>query len=185
MKSINVTVANNLKLIREQRNLSLDMLAKMTGVSKSMLAQIERGEANPTITTVWKITNGLKISFTQLISRDEKNYETVELPAVPVLLEDEGHFRNYPLFPYEDSLGFEIYYLELDPGAFMQAHAHPEGTQEFITVFAGEIEICLNGERLRADSERAVRFKADCPHSYKNSGDELCRLSMTISYSKR
>jgi transcriptional regulator with XRE-family HTH domain len=182
MKPINDTVASNLKLIREQKNLSLDMLAKITGVSKSLLAQIERGEANPTITTVWKIANGLKISFTQLVSRDEKDCETVELSAVPVLSEDGGRYRNYPIFPYDDSRKFEIYYIELDPGAFLQAAAHPEGTQEFIIVFAGEVEICVNDEHLLANGERAVRFKADCPHSYKNLGDEICRLSMTISY---
>ena len=184
MESINDTVASNLKLIREKRNISLDAVSKMTDVSKSMLAQIERGEANPTITTAWKIANGLKISFTQLVSKAENDCESIELSSVAALLEDNGRCRNYPIFPYEDSRGIEIYYLELDPGAFLQANAHPEGTQELITVFSGEIEICVNDKCLYANIGRAAKFKADCPHSYKNSGTDMCRLSMAISYSK-
>ena len=59
MGNINLVISMNLKHIREERKLSLDKVAKMTGVSKSMLGQIERGDSNPTIATVWKIANGL------------------------------------------------------------------------------------------------------------------------------
>ena len=67
MEDISQVIAKNLKEIREQRRLSLDRVAELTGVSKSMLGQIERGESNPTIQTVWKMANGLKVSLTALI----------------------------------------------------------------------------------------------------------------------
>lgn len=63
LKPIHLILANNLKLLREQRKLSLDKVAEMTGISKTMLGQIERGESSPSITTVWKIANGLKLSL--------------------------------------------------------------------------------------------------------------------------
>ena len=179
---INNAFKDNMKLIREQRKLSLDALAKLTGVSKSMLAQIERGDGNPTIATVWKIASGLKVPFTQLVTKPQKDYMVVEKSAITALIGDGGRYRNYPIFPYGDSRKFEILTIELDPGAFLSAEAHPEGTQEFITVFSGEIEVSVNDERLSANTERAVRFKADHPHTYKNSGNEICRLSMVISY---
>ncbi|MEN6483123.1 MAG: helix-turn-helix transcriptional regulator, partial [Anaerolineaceae bacterium] len=67
MEDATLLIAKNLKRIREERKLSLDRLSDLTGVSKSMLGQIERGESSPTISMVWKITNGLKISFTTLL----------------------------------------------------------------------------------------------------------------------
>ena len=182
MEQINDAIAQNLKLIREQRKMSLDMLAKATGVSKSMLAQIERGEANPTISTVWKIANGLKLSFTQLLSAREQSSEAIDFASVPLLSEEGGRYRNYPIFPYTDARGFEVYYIELDPGVFLEAAAHPEGTQEFLTVFEGELEVSVGGARLHGTPTCALRFAADCPHSYHNAGDTLCRLSMTIGY---
>src|SRR5690554_5668235 len=64
---IDLVIAKNLKAIRESKKLSLEKVAELTGVSKTMIGQIERGESAPTITTIWKIANGLKVSFTSLI----------------------------------------------------------------------------------------------------------------------
>mgnify|MGYP001481338993 FL=1 len=55
MENIGHIVAENLKRLREERKLSLDAVAKSSGVSKSMLGQIERGVTNPTISTLWKM----------------------------------------------------------------------------------------------------------------------------------
>ena len=71
MKHPGDTLSNNLKVIREERNLSLDKLSEMTGVSKSMLRQIEIGQSSPTIATIWKIANGLRIPFTALLKEQK------------------------------------------------------------------------------------------------------------------
>ena len=76
MEQLIDAISNNLRNIRKNRNLSLDQLAELTGVSKSMLRQIETGKSSPTIATVWKITNGLRVSFTTLLRK----------PAVPAEL---------------------------------------------------------------------------------------------------
>ena len=52
LDSMNMIVAKNIKRLREENKLSMDELAKLSGVSKSMLAQIERGDGNPTISTL-------------------------------------------------------------------------------------------------------------------------------------
>ena len=60
-------IAVNLKKLRTERNLSLGALASISGISKTMLSDIEKGNSNPTINTVWKIANGLKVPYTKLI----------------------------------------------------------------------------------------------------------------------
>ena len=60
-------IGDNIKGVRERKKLTLDAAAKQTGVSRSMLAQIERGDVNPTISVLWKIANGYKVSFTSLL----------------------------------------------------------------------------------------------------------------------
>ena len=62
-------IAANLREIRDSRHLSLDQLSDLTGVSKSMLRQIETGRSSPTIATIWKIANGLRVSFTALLRK--------------------------------------------------------------------------------------------------------------------
>lgn len=182
MDKLNLVIAENLKKLREDRKLSLDNVAKLTGVSKSMLGQIERSEVNPTVSTVWKISNGLKISFTQLMSRPEADIELVDKSEIQPLIEDDGRLRNYPVFPFDSTRRFEMYSLEIDCGGHLSAEAHPQGTQEFITVFSGEMTIIINNENFVVTTGNSVRFKADTQHEYKNTGNELCKLSMVIYY---
>ena len=182
MEEINSVVSANLRRLRVEKKLSLDAVARLTGVSKSMLNQIERGDVNPTISTVWKIANGFRVSFTELMTRPEVEIEVVDKALLQPLTEDEGRYRNYPMFPYDNSRRFEIYFIELDEGACLKAEAHPTSTQEFITVFEGTLEIAVGERNLTIGAGSGVRFKADQPHEYRNNGDGICRLSMVIYY---
>jgi len=182
MEKINDALAKNLKSLRDARRLSLDSLAKLTGVSKSMLAQIERGDANPSISVVWKIANGLGVSFTQLVTLAEPCFEQVRLDALPKILADDGRYRICPVFAYDALRRFEMYYVELSPGAKLCADAHPASAQELLTVSSGCISVFVGEKTLCADVQTAVRFRADLPHVYENPGDEPCRLYMTICY---
>lgn len=182
MDSINSIVSVNLKLLREKRKLSLDALAKETGVSKSMLGQIERGDVNPTISTVWKIANGLKISFTELMNRPETEHEMIDSSLLEPLVEDGGKFRNFTMFPFDSKRRFEIFYIEIEAGSHLQAEPHPIGAQEFMTVFSGELTVTVNGEAFCIKKGCAFRFRADCPHGYRNTSSEVCHLSMVICY---
>ncbi|CAM3490793.1 MULTISPECIES: helix-turn-helix domain-containing protein [Paenibacillus] len=184
MKHINSILAQNLKRLREERKLSLDKVADLTGISKTMLGQIERGESSPSIATVWKIANGLKISFTSLIH--EPATDTVVVPAdeVQALVEDNGKVRIYPLFPFEDGRRFEIYSLQMEQGGYLSAEAHIDGTEEFITVFEGELTIRISTEEYTVRRGDSIRFKADKPHVYHNSGETTNQFSMVIHYRK-
>ena len=72
MEDLNLIIGNRLKTIRNNRNLSLSEVSEITGVSKAMLGQIERGQSNPTVSTLWKIANGLKVSFSMFIDEIKK-----------------------------------------------------------------------------------------------------------------
>src|ERR1700679_1594115 len=63
-----VTVGENLRRQRIRRGLSLERLAKLSSVSRSMLGQIELGQSVPTIKTVWRIATALHLPFASLIA---------------------------------------------------------------------------------------------------------------------
>lgn len=184
LENLNIIFSNNLKRVREERKLSLDKVAELTGVSKSMIGQIERGESNPTITTVWKIANGLKISFTTLMSVNHSDTVLLERDDITPLIEDNGKFRLYPFFPYEDGRHFEMYTVEVDKCGYLSSEAHGEGTEEFITVFQGEMTLRVNDEEYVVKDGNSIKFNADKPHIYHNSGQGLLKISMIIYYNK-
>lgn len=182
MEDINFLVSENLKKIREERSLSLDSLSKLTGVSKSMLAQIESKNVNPTISTVWKIANGLKISFTDLMIAPKKDFEIIDKSSIVPLLENDGKYKNFPLFAFDTNRRFEIYYIEIEKGGYLKAQPHSKGTEEYIISFFGETEIAIEKEKYIIKSGFSIRFKADKTHSYKNIGNQICKLCMVIYY---
>jgi len=182
MEEIHLIFARNLKMIREKEKLSLEKVSQLCGVSKTMIGQIERGESSPTLTTIWKIANGLKVSFTTLINNPQPDTEIVVREDVQMLSEDDGHYRVYPYFPFQEDSRFEIYTVEIEREGTLSAEAHKDGTEEFITVFDGELVIRINEDEFRLKSGDSIRFKADRPHIYMNPDDTLTRLSMTIYY---
>jgi transcriptional regulator with XRE-family HTH domain len=182
MEELTRLVAQNLKRIREEQKLSLEKLAELSGVSKSMLSQIERGDSSPTIATVWKISNGLKVSFTSLLDSPQNDPAVIRQAGLKPLQEDGGRYRLYPLFPIEAGRRFEVYTIEIDPGGSLRAEAHPDGTQEFLTVFSGELTVTVGEQEYHLEQGDAIRFRADRPHAYHNAGEVMARTSLVIHY---
>jgi len=182
VEEINLILAENIKMIRKRKDLSLEKVAELTGVSKTMIGQIERGESTPTITTIWKIANGLKVSFSTLIDYPKPDTKVMLRSESQPLLEDNGKYRVYPTFPFEDGRRFEGYTVEIDKGGYLDANSHIEGTEEMITVFDGELTLRVNNNEYTLKTGDSITFNADKPHVYHNSGQTVTRLSMILYY---
>lgn len=179
---VSEVIASNTKRIRIEKQLTLDKAAKLTGVSRSMLAQIEKGDVNPTISVLWKIANGYKVSFTSLVERRDEGIRIIRRADTEPLREDDGRYLNYPVFPFDEKALFETYRIEIEPSGSLSAQPHLGGSEEYITVFAGEIEITVADERICLAAGDSIHFAADVSHAYRNRGTERAELSMIIRY---
>lgn len=180
---MNLVIANNLKNLRRELRLSLGETAERTGVSKSMLGQIERGESSPTISTLWKIATGLQVSFTSLMEHTEQGIQIVSEADMKPVVSDRGHFRLYPVVQTHKDRSFEMVDLELDPGALSKSLPHADGTEEFVLVYQGVLEIQLGEERYTVPQGSVVHYRADQDHTYRNAADTVTRAAMVINYS--
>ena len=177
-------IAANTRRIREEKRLTLEGAAAATGVSRSMLAQIEKGEVNPTISVLWKIANGYKVSFTSLVEDRTQPVAVLRRGDTAPLVEDGGRYENFPLFPFQERTLFETYRIVIHPGGSLSAQPHLAGSEEYITVFDGRADITVEGETFSLDQGDSIRFRADVPHGYANPGDETAQLSMLIRYDR-
>lgn len=182
MQELSRIVGENLKRLRAEQGLSLDALAKLSGVSKSRLGQIERGEGNPSISTVWQIAHALKVEFTGLVTQPRADSVVVRKADVAPVLEDDGRCRDYPLFPFDPALGFEVYTMELDAGGRLGAEPHPAGMRETITVVHGSLALTVAGAEYLLGEGDAIRFPADVAHEYRNEGDGMAVVSIVLAY---
>lgn len=175
-------IAVNTRRLREQKKLTLDAAAQLTGVSRSMLAQIEKGEVNPTISVLWRIANGYKVSFSSLVEDQGESIHMIRGTEIQPLEEDGGRYRNYPIFPFTEQRLFETYRIVIEAAGALSAQPHLKGAEEFITVFCGQVEISVSQERFLLAKGDSIHFAADVPHTYRNPGTEPAELSMLIFY---
>ena len=178
---IDENIAFNLKRIRKARNLSLDMVAEQTGVSKSMLGQIERGESNPTVSTIGKIVEGLKVPFEQLIYNKSVTVAIPTLAQAPVCREQPGRYSIHILLPYETGRNIEIYQADMESGSQINSSSHGEFTWEYLTVLRGGVELEINGETFCLSENESFYFACDREHTYKNTGTESAVLNMIVT----
>ena len=175
-------VSNNLKTMREARKLSLDKLSELTGVSKSMLRQIEMGKSSPTIATIWKIANGLKVSFTSLLRKPALVAEVRSFKASNPLTAESEHYRLFPLIPFEPEQSFETYFIEIDPNTVFMGEPHQGNTYEYVFVISGRLEISVDGKKFEINENEFLQFQANCAHEYKCLGRKMAAAIMQISY---
>lgn len=184
MAQIDKNIAANLKRIRKARNMSLDMLAEKTGVSKSMLGQIERGESNPTVSTISKIVEGLKVPFEELIYKKEENIMMPSIEDAPVYKEKDGAYSIHIMLPYDTGRNFEIYQGSIRPDAIFRESARGENIWEFVTVLKGEVELKIDEEDFHIPENASFYFACDREHSYHNVGTENAIVNMMVTREK-
>jgi transcriptional regulator with XRE-family HTH domain len=180
MDNITNIIAGNLLGIRKERRLTLQDLADLTGVSKSMLGEIERGASNPSITVLWKISTGLKISISRLIHEPQASCLKVEEAEWRVL--HKGPTNISMIFECGRNRNFEVYHLEFQPGSKYPSTSHEKGVMEYIMTYQGKLRILLGGQGFELGQGDSLLFEADSPHSYLNDGDAPARAYSIIYY---
>ena len=162
-----------------------------------MLRQIEIGQSSPTVSTLWKVANGLRVPFTALMTRQEPEVSIQAFKGrLPLYGESDaensrgdsiadlsrGGYRLYPLVLFDPQHALEVYYVEIDPGVTLNAEPHQGNTAEHVFVLRGPIDVTVERTTHAVQTEHEIRFPANCPHGYHNSGPEMATAMMLISY---
>ena len=182
---LNRAVAENLKRIRKTKKMSMERLAAEAGVSRSMLGQIERGEANPSVAIIGKLASALKVPAELLLEND--TFVTLEqFPEVatkPVRL-DGGKAVLRQNFPYDAVTRLESYFLDLYISARYEPELSVPGCICHATVMSGTVTLCAEGETMRMIERDAIRFAADQPYRFENMTNSTARLLLVYQYLK-
>lgn len=173
MDNLNNIISENLKEVRGCRKLSYDKLSEITGVSKAMLSQIERGQSAPSVAILWKIATGLKIPFTALV--EKKNLCPLivrKSEACLIQSNDLKGISTYTLFNYDSNHSFEILMVSLAPGYNHISEPHSQGVEEYIIVTVGKLIITIDGIEYSLETGDAIKFHSNVTHSYSNPTNE-------------
>ena len=165
-------VGEQIQRLRSERKMTLDDLSRAAGVSKSMLSEIERDKANPTIAVAWRLTNALGVSLDQLFA-PQKTPDTITVAGphdIPTLDGRDAKYQLRVWGPIELAGKFEWYELTLSTGGALVSNAHEPGTREHLSVLQGTIEVEVEGTTKRLRAADTARYVADVPHAIRNAG---------------
>ena len=177
-------LGRNLRRLRTRQGHSLERLAKVSGVSRAMLSQIENGKSTPTIGLLWKIATALGLPFATLLdSQEVRGTVVLRGDKAKILGSSDGKFTSRALFPFDGERKVEFYELRLAARHLESAEPHAPGTVENIIVASGAVEIRPGKEApIRLEQGDAILFEADVPHSYRNLGDREAVLYLVMTY---
>jgi XRE family transcriptional regulator, regulator of sulfur utilization len=177
-------VAENLRTQRKAKNLSLDDLARLTGVSRAALSQIEIRKTNPSIGVLWKIAAGLGMPFAELIGESQLPISIRRRQENEVLRSIDRKFESRPLMPPAGVPQVEMYELRLSPHSRHVSEAHGPGTRELVVVLHGALRMTVGDHVDDLSAGESVVFNANVPHVYENPGNSEARYHDLIVYAR-
>jgi transcriptional regulator with XRE-family HTH domain len=176
-------VGATLQRMRLARGLTLEDLSRIAGVSKSMLSQIEREKANPTIAITWRLANALGVQIGELLSSEVRTAElirVVDAHEIPTLPGSHAGYSLRILGPMDLAGKYEWYELTLAPGGELASQAHDPGTIEHLTVLTGAVELEVGAEKRRVKHGATARYPADQGHVIRNSGKLAAKALLVV-----
>ena len=172
-----------LQRLRLARGLTLEDLSRIAGVSKSMLSQIEREKANPTIAITWRLANALGIQIGELLATAERQTETIrvidahETPTLPGL---HAGYTLRILGPLELASRYEWYELTLSPGGELASQGHDPGAQEHLTLLHGSVEVEVGPDKKKVKLGSTARYPGDQQHIIRNVGKTEAKALLVV-----
>jgi len=170
--AINRHLGRRVKQLRAARGWSLEALASASGVSRSMLSQIEREQANPTLAVTLRIAQAFGMTLGELLQAPGAG------SSVSVIRGDDHafHYRSdkncrvRTLSPLNLEKDVEFYEVQLQPRGALRSAAHFEGTREFLTVQKGSVRVESANDAEPLNSGDSASYRADVPHAIINTG---------------
>lgn len=170
--------------LRQLQSMTLEQLAAASGVSRSMLSQIERGNANPTLAVTQRIAQTFAISIGELVD-DPSASASIDVvrgddPGSCFRADSECELRT--LSPLQLEKNIEFYSITLKPHAALVSAAHFEGTREMFTVAEGCARIVSGSSEIELRAGDTAHYRADIDHSIHCEGDAALKGYLVVSY---
>ncbi|MEA4987446.1 MAG: XRE family transcriptional regulator [Anaerovorax sp.] len=181
MKDITIQIGNNIKQIRKSRGLTIEDLALQSGVSKSMISEIERGMRNSSITVLWNIANTLKIPLNYLLKSNNSETATIYKKSEISTMEGNG-FLFQSLMNFDEDKKFEIYLTEYHPNTQTEASTHYTGVEEYALIITGSLCLNINDIKYEAGEGDVIHFSGDKLHYYSNETNSPTKAFILMFY---
>lgn len=166
--------------LRRAGSLSLSDLAARSGVAKSIISQIERAETNPTLATLWRLSQALEVPIERLLveTQDEPFIEKSTRADTPLMLSADGKCQLAAIGWIKTVDWLQWYDFRAEPGGVLESAPHQRGSVEHLSILMGEVEVEVGGVIERARPGETLRYRCDRFHAIRAIGTVPVRATM-------
>jgi len=184
-EALNENLGKRVKKLRGDRGWSLEELANVSGVSRSMLSEIEREKANPTLTVTFRIARAFGLTLQELIESAEASASKIQVIRASdraQVFRSDKHHEIRTLSPLNLEKDVEFYEVTLKPGGALRSQPHFEGTREFLTVEEGSVRIESDQDTDELTKGDSGTYRADVSHAIINTGKSTALVFLVVIY---
>lgn len=172
-------IGEKVKELRRIQRLSLSELAQKSGVQIATLSRIEHQKMTGTLESHIKIAQALGVDVTVLYS---------SISETPVHPDNKGKKAQSEVFIHSDRSSYEILtskvlikrmmpiLLKIDPEGSTNREENPKGSEKFIFVLDGKVEVKVDGESYQLGKNNSLYFDASKPHKIVNLNKTPAKL---------
>ncbi|MCS0496162.1 helix-turn-helix domain-containing protein [Ancylobacter mangrovi] len=179
-QAITGQLGRTIQRLRKAYNLSLSELSEQSGVAKSIISQIERNETNPTLATVWRLSQALDVSIDRFMAAtdDEPFVEHLTRADTPILVSEDGRCRLTITGWIKTVEWLQWFDFVAEPGGELISDGHQRGSIECLSVLAGELQVECADVVETARAGETLRYRCDRRHVIRNMGTEPAHATM-------
>ena len=177
-----VTFGPTVQRLRKAAGLSLNELSGESGIAKSILSRIENNETNPTLNTIWRLSQALNTNIDELLKDLDTRPALIahhNSAQLPTLSSEDGLCELRIIGAIETVEWAQVYELTALPGGILESAPHPQGTVESLFIRAGKARVEVNGDLWEAQPGELLRYRGDLPHRITSIGDIPLSANMT------
>jgi transcriptional regulator with XRE-family HTH domain len=182
--AINEHLGRRVKKLRTGRGWSLDALATASGVSRSMLSEIEREQANPTLAVTFRISRAFGMTVGDLVEMPgaTSSVQVIRANDRAQTFRSDKNCVIRTLSPLNLEKDVEFYEVKLHPGGALRSQPHFEGTREFLVVEQGKIRVESGEDADELDAGDSATYPADIRHTIANIGKGEAQIFLVDIY---
>ena len=173
--------------LRQKRGWTLEQMSAACGVSRSMLSQIERNQANPTLAVAYRIAHALQMSLADLVEAPgvSSTIDVIRADDRTFHYRSDRNCRIRTLSPLHLEKDVEFYELQLKIGGVLNSSPHFEGTREFLTVQKGSLQVTSGDDSSQLQKGDSAHYRADVSHAITNVGRGEALAFLVVSYHRK
>jgi transcriptional regulator with XRE-family HTH domain len=172
LAGINEHLGRRVKKLRTGRGWSLDALATASGVSRSMLSEIEREQANPTLAVTFRIARAFGMTVGDLVEMPgaTSSVQVIRANDRAQTFRSDKNCAIRTLSPLNLEKDVEFYEVKLHTGGALRSQPHFEGTREFLVVEQGTVRVESGEDSDELEAGDSATYRADVRHAIVNIG---------------